>query len=174
MGGVHLTTFEADRDLPLVTGWVHRPHVAEWWGDPEQALAAVREHPVAKEAMIRIDARPVGFVCWQTPTQEELAAAGLSDLPGDLIDIDLFIGEPDALGRGVGPTALSQVLAKLRAQGVRMVGLGTDVENLRALRAFEKAGFRPFRDFQEGGRAMRYLVQTLGGGADQRVAAVTI
>lgn len=161
MPAVDLSTFDPDRDLSLVTAWLHRSHVARWWGDPEQVLAAVRQHPVATEALINVNGRPVGFVCWQTPPREELEAAGLSDLPDDLVDIDILIGEPDALGQGIGPAALSHVLARLRAEGVRLVGLGTAVANRHALRAFEKAGFRPFRDFQEGGQDMRYLLQTL-------------
>jgi len=161
MPDVHLTAFDPDRDLPLVAAWLHRPHVAQWWGDPEQALAAVRHHPVATEALIKIDARPAGFVCWQTPPREELVAAGLSDLPADLVDVDILIGEPDALGQGIGAAALSQVLARLRDEGVRTVGLGTAVANRRALRAYEKVGFHPFRDFREAGHEMRYLVQTL-------------
>lgn len=161
MPAVHLAAFDPDRDLSLVATWLHRPHVAYWWGDPEQALAALRQHPVATQALINVDARPVGFVCWQTPPQEELAAAGLSDLPADLVDVDILIGEPDALGQGVGPAALRQVLARLRAEGVRVVGLATALTNLPALRAYEKAGFRPFRDFLEAGHDMRYLVQTI-------------
>jgi aminoglycoside 6'-N-acetyltransferase len=161
MPAVDLSTFDPDRDLSLVAAWVHRPHVAQWWGDPEQTLAAVQQHPLATEALINVNGRPVGFVCWQTPPREELEAAGLSDLPDDLVDIDILIGEPDALGQGIGPAALSHVLARLRAEGVRLVGLGTAVANRHALKAFEKAGFRPFRDFQEGGQDLRYLLQTL-------------
>ena len=161
MPEVHLAAFDPGRDLALLAAWLHRPHVARWWGDPEQALAAVRQHPVATEALIEVDARPVGYLCWQRPQQEELATAGLSDLPGDLVDVDILIGEPDALGQGVGPEALSQLLARLRADGVQVVGLAAATTNLRALRAYEKAGFRPFRDFHEAGQDMRYLVQSL-------------
>jgi aminoglycoside 6'-N-acetyltransferase len=158
---VHLAAFDPSRHLSLLATWLQRPHVACWWGEPEQTLAAVQQHPVTTEALIEVDARPVGFVCWQTPSQEELAAAGLDDLPGDLVDVDILIGDPDVLGQGVGPAALCQLLAKLRADGVRIAGLGTAAANRRALVAFDKAGFRPFRDFQEAGHDMRYLVQNL-------------
>lgn len=161
MPAVALSTFDPERDLSRVAAWVRRPHVAQWWGDPEQTLAAVREHPVAAEALINVDGGPVGFICWQTPPEEELQAAGLGDLPRDLVDVDIMIGEPDALGQGVGPAALGQLLARFRAEGVRVVGLATAVANERALRAFEKAGFHPFRDFREGGCEFRYLIQTL-------------
>jgi aminoglycoside 6'-N-acetyltransferase len=156
---VRLAEFDPRRDLALVTTWLHRPHVSQWWGEPAEALAAVQEHPVATEALIEVDGRPVGFVCWQTPSPEELAAAGLDDLPADLIDVDIMIGEPDLLGQGVGPAALAQLLARLRAEGVRVVGMAGAIANPRALRAYHKAGFRPFRDFLEGGQQWRYLLQ---------------
>jgi aminoglycoside 6'-N-acetyltransferase len=161
MPHVHLAPFDPGRDLPMLAMWLDREHVAQWWGDPERALAAVQQYPPASQALIKVDARLVGFVCWQTPSQEELAAASLGDLPRDLVDVDILIGEPDVLGQGVGPAALRQLIAKLHADGVRVVGLAASTANLRALRAYHKAGFRPFRDFQEAGQGMRYLVQTL-------------
>jgi aminoglycoside 6'-N-acetyltransferase len=168
MPAVGLSTFDLERDLSLVAAWVRRPHVARWWGDPEQAIAAVRQHPVATEALIDVDGRPVGFVCWQTLPREELVAAGLGDLPGDLVDIDIMIGEPDTLGHGIGPAALGHVLARLRGEGVRLVGIAAAMANRRAMRAYEKAGFHPFRDFQEGGDDYRYLLQTLDPAVEPR------
>lgn len=161
MPNVCLVAFDPNRDLALVAAWLLRPDVAAWWGDPEEALAAVREHQPGSAALIHLNTRPVGFLCWQPPTPGELAAAGLDDLPGDLVDVDILIGEPDARGQAVGPAALDHLLVKLRAEGVQMVGLAAAVGNTRALRAYEKAGFRPFRDFREGGQDYRYFVQAL-------------
>ena len=121
MPAVHLAPFEPIRHLAVVAAWLQKPHVAQWWGDPAQALAAVQAHPVAAEVIIEVDAQAVGFACWQTLTREELAEAGLSDLPSDLIDVDIMIGEPEQLGHGVGPAALGQLLTRLRAERVRIV-----------------------------------------------------
>jgi aminoglycoside 6'-N-acetyltransferase len=158
---VTLTHFEPSRDLWILATWLHRPHVGRWWGDPDQALAAVSRLPVATQALIHLDARPVGYLCWQVAPQEELVQAGLGDLPEDLVDVDILIGETDAVGQGVGPDALSQLMARLRADGVRVVGLAAATANRRALRAFGKAGFRLFRLFHDSGQEMQYLVQTL-------------
>jgi aminoglycoside 6'-N-acetyltransferase len=161
MPAVEISAFDPGRDAPLLAAWVRRPHVAEWWGDPGKTLAAVARHPVADAALIRADGRPVGFACWQQLSRQELADAGLDELPAGLIDIDIMIGEPEALGLGCGPEALRQLLEKLRGEGVPIVGLAAETANHRALRAYEKSGFRPFRDFQSEGREMRYLVQAL-------------
>ena len=107
------------------------------------------------------DGRPVGYLCWQSPSQAELAAADLADLPADLVDIDIMIGVAECLGCGVGPEAHARLMLRLRGEGAATVGLGTAAANRRAPRAFEKAGFRPYRDFHEAGEDMRYLTRSL-------------
>ncbi len=161
MPTVSLAAFEPGRHLGPLAEWLRQPHVARWLGDAEPILAEIRAHAVPSEAIIEADGRPVGYVCWQTPSRAELAAAGLDDLPADLVDIDIIIGVAESLGRGVGPEALAQLLVRLEGEGVTTVGLGTATTNRRALRAFEKAGFRPYRDFREAGGDMRYLVRSL-------------
>ena len=117
------------------------------------------------QALIESAGKPVGYVCWQRPTEEELAEAGLTDLPAEIVDIDILVGEPAALGRGVGPEALSQVLARLAADGVRVVGIAAAVANERASKAYRKAGFRSFRRFREQGQEMCYYVKHLHAAA---------
>jgi ribosomal protein S18 acetylase RimI-like enzyme len=66
------------------------------------------------------------------------------------VDIDILIGEPAFVGQGVGSQALSVLIARFRRDPlVSFAGLGTSVSNGRAIRAFEKAGFRLFRKFQD-------------------------
>lgn len=149
------------RDLELVRGWLRRPHVARWWGDPDPSQAIVSNHPPSAQALITVDGGPVGYVLWQKLSREERAAAGLGALPSDHIDVDILIGEPELLGRGIGPPALRLVLDRLRSEGVPSAGLGTAMANQRARRAFAKAGFRLFRKFEEDGRAMCYMIRDL-------------
>lgn len=161
MPSIRLIAFDPDRDLPTLSAWLRRPHVTRWWGDPNAALDAVRKHSRETEAMIQADSRIVGYLCWQKPTREELRVAGLDDLPADLMDIDILIGEVNALGRGIGPEALRRLLAKLAATGVVLAGMATHVTNTRALAAYPKAGFRPYRDFVEARQRMRYFVNDI-------------
>lgn len=145
--------------LELLRRWLHRPTVSRWWGDPGESLAAAIRHPVEHHALISLAGRPVGYVLWQKPDPAVMAAAGLDGLPADHIDVDILIGEPDSMGRGIGPVALLLILDRLGAEGVSSVGVGTEVANERALRAFEKAGFRLFRHFEDEGRAACYLIR---------------
>ena len=145
---VQLTPFVPDRDSGLLESWLRRPHVSRWWGDPLKALEEASRPPAGGgEALIDVDGVPVGYVRWQVPVREELDAAGLSELPDDVIDIDIAIGEADLLGRGIGSRVLSTLRARLTRDGASTVILATSVENARAVRAFEKAGFVRRRQF---------------------------
>ena len=128
-------------------------------------MAELSSRDEGSAALIVLDRRPVGLVCWQTPTRAELEEAGLADLPRDLVDIDITIGEPDALGRGVGPEALRLLFGRFRARGVRLVGVATALANTRALAAYARAGLEPFRDFAELGEQYRYFTKRLDDAA---------
>lgn len=157
MPDVELRPFLAERDLALIARWLQHAEVARWWGEAPDALAEVARHPADSAAMIVAGGMPVGYLCWQTPSRAELEAAGLADLPDDLVDIDIMIGEPAMQGRGIGPAALALVLARLRARGARLAGAATCLANRRALSAFAKAGLLPYRDFFELGEEYRYF-----------------
>jgi aminoglycoside 6'-N-acetyltransferase len=161
MPNVELQAFHPGRDLSLITTWLSHPHVARWWGEPRRAFSELCKHRLDAEAIIVVDAKPVGYLCWQSPSQSELKEAGLADLPGDLVDVDIMIGEPDAIGRGVGPEALRQLFEKLRVRGVRLVGAAAALANKRALGAYAKVGLRPFRDFVELDEQYRYFTKCL-------------
>lgn len=61
-----------------------------------------------------------------------------------------MIGELEFTGYGAGPAALTLLLNRLRADpAVSHAGVGTSLANLRAISAFEKAGFRLYRRFDD-------------------------
>lgn len=168
---VALRTLDLQADLPLLECWLRSPHVARWWGTPDPHLTALAQRSKDTHAMITAGGRPVGYLCWQRPPRSELEATGLTDLPEDLVDIDLLIGEPELLGRGIGPKALVLLLAKLLGEEVGFAGLGTSTANRPAIRAFEKAGFRLFRDFQDPEYGpCAYLVAQLRSAVERPVA----
>ncbi len=78
--------------------------------------------------------------------------------------LDIFIGEPDMVGRGLGSRAVALVADTCsHAEGATSVALLTPVGNDRAHRAYEKAGFRKVRqtldtDVVDGERRMSWLM----------------
>ena len=168
---VGLDVFDPQRDVPLLERWLRSSHVVQWWGAPDSHLRTLGQRPMDTHALITAGGRPVGYLCWQRPSREDLEAAQLTDLPEDLVDIDILIGEPDCLGCGVGPKALAVLLARLCSEGVGFAGLATSISNRTAIRAFEKAGFSFFRDFEDPDGPYRYMVAQLDCAVEPPVAA---
>ena len=158
---VDLRPLDPEHDVARIAAWLEEPEARRWWGDPVAALGEIVDRDPATVAVIAWDGRPVGVLCWQTPTREELEEAGLADLPDDLVDVDVLVGETDARGHGVAPEALRQLCGRLRERGVRLVGMGAAEANAPALVAYARAGFVPYRDFDEDGEGYRYFTRSL-------------
>jgi aminoglycoside 6'-N-acetyltransferase len=149
---VHTVTLEQidlDRHAGLLADWRSRPHVTEWWLQPEFPLDGVTGES-HEHALIAVDGLPVGYLRWRPVDRISLDEFGFHDVPEGSIDIDIFIGEPKHTGQGTGPAALRMLLERLKADtAAPLAGLCTSVQNLRAIDAFEKAGFRKFREYDD-------------------------
>jgi RimJ/RimL family protein N-acetyltransferase len=148
-------------DLPLIERWLHADHVRGTWGDPGANLRLLSEPPAEGHwrAVIEADGRKVGIVLWQHPTREELDVAGLADIPRSVIDIDIMIGELDAVGRGLGSSAIRLVAeAALSDPTVPFVIGCARSDNLPSQRAFAKAGFRKDREFDDVPNGLHVLM----------------
>lgn len=147
---VSLEPVAFDRHAALLADWFRRPHVARWWGDAEDRIDQMRKTPRDEHAVISVGGCPVGYIRWQAVDRAALDAAGLSEIPDGAIDIDILLGEPSWLGRGVGSTALRLLLERLRNQKKGpLAGLCTSIENAVAIQCFEKAGFRKLRQYDD-------------------------
>jgi aminoglycoside 6'-N-acetyltransferase len=150
-------------DLPLVREWLGRGHVHRWWRDPvDQDIAEMHDALAGRDPtsyyLIVLDGRPIGLI--QTyrvsdhPDWEEVVNVGRG-----VAGLDLFIGEPDLIGRGHGPRILGEFARRvvLTDPELHAVVAAVDEENRRSWRAFEKAGFRYVRDVEEEGRPHRLM-----------------
>jgi aminoglycoside 6'-N-acetyltransferase len=157
-GDLALRTMRDDEhDYRLIVRWRAQPHVHEWWDpdDPAPDLDTVRAHygprvrgeEPTTACVIELDAAPIGylqFYRWRAwPEAAETLGAGTDE---GAFGIDLFIGEPSVIGRGVGTRVVSLACAYLeREHGASAVVLATETTNHRAQRAYEKAGFAKVR-----------------------------
>ena len=142
------------RHFDMVGEWLAQPHVQRWWGDPNHEMALIREGLVGGEVeafIVHADGRPVGYVqSWHPANYEEI---GWGRLVGDAtVGIDIFVGPADALGKGLGALIVEAFARKLLGEGALRVIIDPDAENARAIGAYTKAGFVPFRRWsdQEG------------------------
>ena len=129
-------------DLPMVKHWLGLPHVMHWWGKPDDQYALVRgdfDDPAMDQFVVMAADRPFAY----------LQTYRLSDWnfdfgmhPVGTRGIDQFIGEPDMVSKGHGSAFIRTFLDRLLAEGAPRVITDPDPRNLRAVRAYEKAGFR--------------------------------
>jgi len=101
-------------DLPQIKQWLALPHVREWWGDPAEQYALV-SGDLDEPAM-----------------DQFIVAADASDL-GYIQCYDLTAWNS---GFGLQPEGTRL------AQGAPRIVTDPDPANARAIRAYEKAGFR--------------------------------
>jgi len=139
-------------DLPLMRRWLERPHIREWWGEPEEELGYIRDMVEGRDTtrpfIFSVGGEPAGYIQYWFIGHHQNAQwiadyPWLAELPPDAVGVDLSIGEADKLSRGIGSAVLRQFAQDLVEQGYRTIIIDPDPENERAVRAYAKAGFRP-------------------------------
>lgn len=139
-------------DLPLLERWMREPHWREWWGDTDEEIGFVHDmiegRDTTRPFIFSVDGEDVGYIqYWFVGHQQEGSwietNPWLAELPPDTIGVDLSIGPADRLSEGIGTRALRAFVALLRDTGFDQIIIDPDPENRRAVRSYEKAGFRP-------------------------------
>ena len=129
-------------DLPLIKRWLAMPHVTEWWGDAGEQYELVRgdlEHPAMDQYIVATDGRPFAYLqCYDLTAWN----SGFGAQPLGSRGIDQFIGEPDMVGHGHGSALIRAFIDGRLAAGMLRAVTDPDPLNARAVRAYEKAGFR--------------------------------
>lgn len=154
-------------DLPTLHDWLTRPHVAEWW-QPTPSFAELEEEygecfagiSDVRPYVALADGLPIGYIQsytamgsgdgWWTDEQD----------PG-VRGIDQFLANAADLGRGLGTLMVRTFVRDLFADPeVTRVQTDPDPRNGRAIRAYEKAGFRAVREIDTpDGRALLMICE---------------
>jgi len=156
-----------ESDFPTLTRWLAEPHVRRFYQKTPVTLAEVAaeygppvrgEEPTLCHLALRAGT-PFAYVqCYRNADYPEWAA--VIGAPEGL-SIDLYIGDPMFLHRGLGRAALGGYLRRVAFEcfaGERRAYIGHEPANMPALRCSEAVGFRRLRTFLEGGTEMVLLV----------------
>jgi aminoglycoside 6'-N-acetyltransferase len=167
-------------DYALIVRWRARPHVHEWW-DPDEPPPTydqvVQEYgPRARldgettSCIIERAGRPIGYVqFYRWASSPEEARAMDVDVDERTFGLDIFIGEPDLIDRGIGTRVVERLCRYLEDErGASGIALTTELANDRAQRAYEKAGFRKTKevldlDTRDGLRVRAWLMERRRG-----------
>lgn len=130
-------------DLPLVRDWLAMPHVVEWWGDPNEQFALLSgdlDEPAMDQFIVSYDEKPFAYI--QSYNPQIWPEGGLGTHPDGTRGIDQFIGNAEMIARGHGSAFIRSFVDDLLRAGTPRVVTDPDPENIRAIRAYENAGFR--------------------------------
>ena len=127
-------------DLPLIQRWRHQRHVVQWWGSPEVEPEADKlgDRRIAMW-LVELAGRPFAFA--QDYDPHAWTPHPFSHLPAGARGIDQYIGKPEMLGLGHGSAFVRAHCDRLFAEGAPAIGTDPHPDNVRAIRAYEKASF---------------------------------
>ncbi len=100
--------------------------------------------------VVELDGRPIGEIqSYRIDDHPDYAAMVALGRPA--MGIDLFIGEPELIGRGHGPALIRAFLRDVgfARYGVDLCVIGPTKSNVAAIRAYDKAGFRFLKNYLE-------------------------
>lgn len=151
-------TFEPLRtsDLRLMHRWLSDPYLVQIWlnGKPasysdieKKYLPRIQGREPTDPYLIACNDMPVGYVQSYLWKDYPETSKYFEPEERNASSLDIFIGEPEYRGKGLGPMILrsfleSVVFRKYNADTCMITPLA---ENTRAIRAYEKAGFRKAR-----------------------------
>lgn len=148
-------------DLHLMHRWLNAPHVRRWWYAEGTSYAEIEDHYLpgiegrnaTKPFLILHEDQPIGYIqSYRISADDDEAYASLVDVE-DSAGVDLFIGEAAYLYRNLGQHVIQRFLAEhiFSDPGVKVCVIGPEPENVAAIRAYEKAGFRYFKTIRVPG-----------------------
>lgn len=134
-------------DFALLHRWLNEPHVAEWWDGPV-TLAEVFEKYQRKLReswqqcyIVVCDDQPRGYM--GVYRAAEVGNGWWPNAEANTVGIDAFVGDAECVSRGLGARFVGAFTDWLLARpGIEKVITDPSPANFRAVRCFEKAGFR--------------------------------
>ncbi|MDO4541160.1 MAG: GNAT family N-acetyltransferase [Syntrophomonadaceae bacterium] len=135
-----------DADVGLMEKWLHRPHVAPWYEDPDDWMREIRgrrdEFSFIKSFIAEIDGVPVGFgQYYDCYWGQQLETWYTVDKPGVMFSMDYLIGEQEYLTKGHGREMVRLLEDMLIRLGAERVIVQADRDNAASCSALEANGY---------------------------------
>lgn len=147
-------------DLEQLYRWFQTPEVKKWYAkgidfSREEIRTKYLPRIEGKENIpsyiVSFKGNRIGFI--QYYGLNNFLPEGISEyshplfskhVPEEIAGIDLFIGDGAYLDKGIGSAIITEFLMKMVFPKYKMAVVDPELENLRAIKAYEKAGFSRF------------------------------
>jgi aminoglycoside 6'-N-acetyltransferase len=153
-------------DFPLLSEWLHTPHVSRWW-EPMSVQRLEAEHGPGIDGtertrafVARLDGHDIGFarsyVLDDHPQRQAIVGVA------GAIGIDYLIGDPALVGRGIGTRLVGEfvdAVVRVEHPTATRVIADPEVANRASWRTLERNGFVPVKVL--GGRPAPELLMVL-------------
>jgi aminoglycoside 6'-N-acetyltransferase-1b/aminoglycoside 6'-N-acetyltransferase-2 len=168
-------------DIPMLHEWLNRPHIVAWWGG-EKARPSLEQTFAKYLPRVTGDGRVTPYIALlgQTPigyAQSYIALGCGGGWWEDETDpgvrgIDVSLADPTLLGKGLGTRLVSALVDLLfEDPEVTKIQADPDPTNGRAIRCYEKAGFRRVTTIVTPDGPALYLIRTRSASTDPRTVA---
>ncbi|KGP71168.1 GNAT family N-acetyltransferase [Pontibacillus yanchengensis] len=149
-------------DFLLMTKWLQDEEVLQYYGNPDDPYSYERilekysprlngEEDVPPFIVER-DTDPIGFMQSYPVKKEDAKAWGLPENK-TYIGIDQFIGEPRLWGKGIGTQMVKRFVVDVMIhKNPDGIVLDPEVHNMRAIRCYEKCGFKKVCKIEDGSK----------------------
>lgn len=161
---------DVDSDYALMLKWLTDDRVLEYYGgrDKKYTMESIKQkyspRILGKESaipcIIEYQEKPIGYIQFYNDRKPDDI---FDDIEG-VFGVDLFIGEPVLWREGLGSRTLRMMAEYLfENTAASKIIIDPDVSNVRAIRAYEKAGFHkvkiiPGYELHEGKRQNAWLM----------------
>lgn len=137
-------------DFPLLVKWLNAPQVNAIYDKKQMSIKEVekkylpRTHAENKVAsfVVLLSGKPIGHLQSYLIDDDPKYKATIQ-IEGKAGGVDIFIGEKDMIGKGLGSAAIRKFVDEIMfpQMAVELVVMGPNPSNISAIKAYEKAGF---------------------------------
>ena len=138
-------------DFSLMLEWLSKEHVKQWWNDGDDTLEKVTEHYGKEDNTARFvlldNEKPIGYFQYYF-------------IVDGSIGIDQFIGDENRLNKGLGERAIRLFIELiLYKHNPPSIILDPSPDNKRAIRCYEKVGFKHYETKESGSGSRAYMMR---------------
>ena len=141
-----------EQDKNLLLKWLTDERVLNYWEGKSAIfdLTRIEEDFYSEEGLIRAiieyQGQAIGYLQMYKLDNEALEEYSYQSKNKVVYGVDQFIGEPEYWGKGIGTDFMKLVLQYLtNEKGAEIVILDPHVDNPRAIRCYEKVGFKKIK-----------------------------